>query len=387
MHPNSLLSSFVPTAFSHMASHNQDMEDKSPQEADAGTMPLPAMVDSFSLSTLSHNELSFSFSATYNRVGRIDAPAVGNKSGSVLSLGKLKKIFKKITHAVKNLEHQLDSNISALYSRDMLQKLVNENSFAQQDDKTDLPRISLPDFSSFSGVEFTSVKGFQLDVELDYKGLLKWKGQIFETEMHMEIHLTHVEAAHFEMNNVNKWADHDLQQISNNVLDTGRYLISFNQASSLEIFDKATNLSTTVANGPNVNPSDVDVKDNSNEGVNDEKESNILTILNLLDSTNVVIKTQDTGFIREVDVSKGKKHAKAFGFIPPVNHNKKGHGKVHVHGNRIGKQHNLFKNMMIQEGNSPGSRIPHHRIKKGKAPVFHAEFFQKILDFTAQQKI
>ncbi len=267
--------------------------------------PVPEKPDpkALSMSYYRKTSLSFSLSATYTRVGTLtgnELKARDNCSPMPLGLdmGKLKNIFSDIMHAFQKGNDPQDMEKEDIDPDGLLKKLIVEKLFGRSSDGPG-PRVD--------EVKYYEEKYKRLDFSIDYSGLVKWKGSVFQTEFHMELHLEQKEISYIDYQGTSD----GLTRLDDKNVDTGRYLVSFENSTSLTIFDKFSKLSTTIWGDPHVDLSDKEGRCNGE--FNDLKKSTMLTSLRLLDNTTVVIKAPDNGLIQEVHVFKDGDHIKGLG--------------------------------------------------------------------------
>ncbi len=257
--------------------------------------------DTLSLSYSKTTSLSLSFSATYTKVETIKGGRLPLSSSKdiALSLPGLKDIMKEVEKGLSKYKDFLDMDASKLSPEDMLKSLILKKMMGIDDIGSD----------SIKSFNFSGINSQKVDFSFDYSGVIKFNGSIYQTDFHLEFHLEQTETVQFSYSK--DLDDQGLIKLDDKNIDTGRYLISMESASSVKIFDKFTKLSTTIWGDPHVNLSDKE--GNLNGEFSDLKKSTILTSLKLLDKTTVVIKAPDTGQIEEVDVFKGNSHVKAVG--------------------------------------------------------------------------
>ena len=157
-------------------------------------------------------------------------------------------------------------------------------------------------------VSAVSVSAFSLDLEIDYQGQVQWEGGAFMVEGHLELHLRQVavSAASWTVN-----PDAGLTRLNATTLDTGRYLLHWENMTTFSIFDKQSRLSTTIWGDPHVDLSDMDGA--ANGEFSDLKKSDMVTVMDLLDGTRLVVKAPDTGVIQRVEVFKGDDYVEGIG--------------------------------------------------------------------------
>ena len=303
VNPGLSLSPLKDTPFFHGFHHNPASLSKalSNLRNDNNTNFRPAQ--QLSMSYFRQTSLSFSFAATYTKVGRLES---GGFDGGLpdkveafpLDLGGIGDIFNSALDALglsTNVEKPF-KNISS--PEDLIKKLIVERLFGKSIDD---PSIDIQQ------LQFYEEQYQKIDFSLDYSGLVKWQGAIFQTEFHLEFHLEQKEMSYIDYTSTGD----GLNKLDDKNVDTGRYLIAFESATSLSILDKFSRLSTTVWGDPHVDLSDKEGRCNGE--FSDLKKSSVLTTLKLLDKTTVVIKAPDNGLIEEVHIFKGKDHIKGLG--------------------------------------------------------------------------
>jgi hypothetical protein len=192
---------------------------------------------------------------------------------------------------------------------DDIKRLIIEKFFGLEMEKTALSMSWTSGnkdtgISEGSSVSFSSESYSRLDFSFDYHGTISWQGQIIDTDMHFELHLEQIETVSYQA--VQGLDDKGLRLLNPQSVDTGRYFISFLNASTLEIMDKLSGLSTRIWGDPHVDLSDMPGRVNGE--FSDLKKSAILTTFKLLDATTVIIKAPDDGLIEEVEIFKNGRH-------------------------------------------------------------------------------
>lgn len=260
--------------------------------------------DNVSISLYRKTSFSFSFSATYSRAGILKTGSDSNTfmpdaKGPVFDIGTLKHALQDLDAMVKSFEEEIDpTDPENLDPDEMLKKIIIEKLFGKALDSNDI-RVD--------GLKYHEEKDLTMDFSLDYSGVVKWKGSVIKTAFHLEFHLEQKEIRHIDYVPFSK----DLKRLDEKTVDTGRYLISFMSSTSLRIWDKLSQLSTTIWGDPHVDLSDE--KGRVNGEFSDLKKSHLLTTLKLLDDTSVVIKAPDDGLIQEVHIFKGDQHIMGIG--------------------------------------------------------------------------
>ncbi len=256
-----------------------------------------------SMAYFKQTNLSLSFKATYTKVGRLGSGGFdGGLPASVdvlpFDIGAIKDIFNSVLKAF-DLSKDEEVALNGVSSpEDFLKKLIVEKLFGKSTDESSI---------DVQHVQVYKEQQQKIDFSLDYSGIAKWRGSVFQTKFHLEFHLEQKEISYIDcMKTLN-----GLNRLDEQNVDTGRYLISFENATSVTIFDKFSRLSTTVWGDPHVDLSDIEGRINGEFA--DLKESRILTTLKLLDRTTVVIKAPDNGLIEEVHIFKGNDHIKGLG--------------------------------------------------------------------------
>ena len=248
-----------------------------------------SLEESFQLTTYSRSGL---FAQTNGGTG----PDVQDIPSSI-SLSEIKKLIKKVEKFAHRLLNEFEEGFKGKDYKDLLKELI-------------LKKLTGKDGVDGDWIELDMNKrGFSLDFELDYQGLIRTKGEVSYGDLHFELHLDFEES--IKRVHSQSYSDQGLRRIAPNIVDTGRYLIGFLNATSLRIFDKETSLSTTIWGDPHVDLSDVPGRLNGE--FSDLKKSSIKTTFKLLDSTTVVVTAPDNGLIEGVDIFKGKDHVKGYG--------------------------------------------------------------------------
>ncbi len=296
---------------------------------DAASAPVLGKTDSRAetMSYYKQTDLSLSLSATYTRTGALQGANLNvNKSDQLMPLGidlsRLKNVLDDLTYALKRGDDSGNIAEKDIDPDDFLKKLILEKLFGKS--------IGSPVHMA-DEVRYYQKNASRIDFNIDFSGIVKWKGSILRTEFHMELHLQQKRISYIDY----KTSPEGLTRLDDRNIDTGRYIVSFENSTSLTIFDKFSQLSTTIWGDPHVDLSDQEGRCNGE--FSDLKKSTIVTSLKLLDNTTVVIKAPDHGLIQEVHVFKDSDHIKGTGrgaFIKKMHtaHRNYHHGSTH--GNR-----------------------------------------------------
>lgn len=266
----------------------------------AGTMPVGKSIDTYEITRTLSIEQEFQMT-TYTNLGvNPDGPyppVNGQGPPSVVSLPDLKRLIQKVQALAASAQKEFDKGTLGHDYQNLLEELIVRQFFGKKGEEGLLFSLDI------------SENSFSFDFELDFEGILKTRGQAVYTDLHFELHLDFSEKARHTRYSYPE--DKGLRRIGSNIVDTGRYLIGFVNATTLKIFDKATSLATTIWGDPHVDLSDV--PGNINGEFSDLTKSSIYTTFRLLDSTEVVIQAPDNGLIESVDIFKGSQHVKGHG--------------------------------------------------------------------------
>ncbi len=224
-----------------------------------------------------------------------------------ISLNSLKSLVNEVMDSISHGIDQLQEDLAAGSSEEMLKKLVVERLMGGE-----IKEVTINGAYSRSeaaNVSAVAVSAFSLDLEIDYKGALQWQGGAAIVEGHIEIHLEHVEVSAVSWSSS---SGNGLSRLNDTTVDTGRYLLHWENMTTFSIYDKHSKLSTTIWGDPHVDLSDV--QGMANGEFSDLTKSDMITVMELLDGTKVVITAPDTGVIQKVDVIKGGEHVEGVGF-------------------------------------------------------------------------
>ncbi len=220
--------------------------------------------------------------------------------GLPLPMKQLKRMLEETLARARQESEKLIDGLDMGDAEEMLTKEVIERVLEGRfDDDSVIVGYEQP---SLPKVSMVSVSAFSLDLEIDYQGAIQWRGKAMEVEGHFELHLRQL-----EIEATSRPADPKapLRRLSNRTVDTGRYLLHWQSQTTFTIFDKESRLSTTIWGDPHVDLSDEQGPDNGEFA--DLTNSDMVTVMDLLDSSRVVIFAPDQGVIQRVEVVKGER--------------------------------------------------------------------------------
>ena len=294
-----------------------------PKKGPLAGEPAPGL----NLAMLRQSSTRLSLSATYTRAAVMSSQGPGQAPAGRMDIKMpgLETVIEKMRSLIDDLfgaaPDQAESTPAGRTGP--CQDSMAEPCRAQTEPQEELKRLIVQEVFGLeieqTSMEFTSLSGggegeasalqasyTRLDFTLDYKGVIRWQGQIIQTELHLELHIEQMEAA-FHTEDVSS----GLTLLNPQTVDTGSYFISFLNSSTLEILHKSTGLATRIWGDPHVDLSDEPGRVNGE--FSDLKGSSILTTFKLLDDTMVVIKAPDDGLIQEVDIFKGHERIRGRG--------------------------------------------------------------------------
>ncbi len=235
-------------------------------------------------------------------VKRLHGPGlkVQRPKGLPLPLKQFKKILEEALARARQESEKLIDGLDMTDAEEILTKEVIERVLEGRfDDESDMVGYEQP---SLPKVSMVSVSAFSLDLEIDYQGSIQWRGKAMEVEGHFELHLQQLE---IEAQSRPADPNAPLRRLSSRTVDTGRYLLHWQNQTTFTIFDKESRLSTTIWGDPHVDLSDEQGSDNGEFA--DLTNSDMVTVMDLLDSSRVVIFAPDQGVIQRVEVVKGER--------------------------------------------------------------------------------
>lgn len=227
----------------------------------------------------------------------------GTSSRSFLNIGEVNTLIEELAQKVQLESEELSEAFSDPEMIISVEKLILDRLTGRQTGENIEVKLSSTQETLWQGNSALS-----MDISINFKELEMWKGSINVQEFNLEIKLSQINISS------DSWKGSDikgLRQIDAATIDTGRYLVGFQNITTLTIYDKHTSLSTTVWGDPHVDLSDQE--GNLNGEFSDLKKSETLTTFVLLDGTEVVMTAPDNGVIESVDVFKNGVHAKGYG--------------------------------------------------------------------------
>ncbi len=243
---------------------------------------------------------------TYNRASKIEhlsrqEIAHPRQLFSVKDIEKaLKKVWKQVAKEQEKLE----------------KVFRNEGDHIQQRLLADrLPNGTFQDLERAMGdpayMNVTSVSAFTLDFELDFHGETQWQGRAVTMDLHMELHLEQVRASSATI-----WQgtnDSGMKTLNARTLDTGRYLISFLETSTLEIHDKLSSTSTAIMGDPFRGSQGLEAFHDQERLLEKVAGKTLKMVFSLLDGTRVSITPWNLDDLGLVEVLKDGLKVKGLG--------------------------------------------------------------------------
>ena len=174
------------------------------------------------------SSLSIHYTATYTEVGRMGKEKA--PKGPVISLDRLVAAFRKVAREGLKAHERWMKGGPPLPAPKGIGKglgILKEGSFT-----------------------LVSAGALSMEVELDYDGLVMWKGHLFQADMHLELDLVQTAGAA-----ASAAPPAGPLPLGGEALDTGGYIVSLGSAYSLSILEKASGLTTTLSTGgPGIPP-------------------------------------------------------------------------------------------------------------------------------------